>query len=126
MNEFPLFNLTQLCFMNRYCDKGNEESINDTILNESFGPIHLDKSSSLSNCPPNQSRYEFSPEKTCKQNFKLELDNDTQEVKMRKSYGEKLLGPSEFCLLQYDGTDLFHRNARICMKTEAENEMKHS
>ena len=110
--------------MFRYCEKGSEESINDTILNESFGPIHLDKLSSLSNCPQNQSWYDFTPKKTCKENFELILDDG--EVKMKRSYNETLLDPSEYCLLQYDGTDLFHRNARICKKTEAENPTKDS
>ena len=112
--------------MNRYCDTEAKESINDTILDELFGPIHLDKSSSLVNCPENQSRYNFNPNKTCKQNFKLELDNDTGKVKMKKSYDKNILDPSEYCLLQYDGTDLLHRSARICMKTETEMKMKFS
>ena len=84
----------------------------------------------MNNCPisteqnknKKQSRYPLIPEKTCKQNFELILDDG--KVKMKRSYNETLLNPSEYCLLQYDGTDLFHRSAKICMKTEAENPMK--
>ena len=96
------------------------------MLKDTFGEeIYFDKANiEERKCPEGQVRSKINPKKTCKENFELILDDG--EVKMKRSYNETLLDPSEYCLLQYDGTDLFHRNARICKKTEAENPTKHS
>ena len=96
------------------------------MLKDTFGEeIYFDKANTEERkCPDGQARSKINPKKTCKENFELILDDG--EVKMKRSYNETLLDPSEYCLLQYNGTDLFHRNARICQKAEAEVETKFS
>ena len=80
------------------------------------------------NCPTYDeipmSRYEtgFSHKETCKHNFELIFDDG--EVKMKRSYNETLLGPHEYCLLQYNGTSMFDRIAKICRKDEVEVKTK--
>ena len=120
----------------RFCDtelSEKQEKIRKSeikILKNTFGkegkeiffgkPSHLE----ANNCPVGQLKDYFNPKKTCKQNFELIIKDE--EVKMKRSYGEKLLDPSEYCLVQYSGTNIFDRIAKICQKDEAEVETKFS
>ena len=56
----------------------------------------------------------------------LHTDLEDEEVKMKRSYGEKLLGPSEYCLVQYDGTNIFDRIAKICKNPDDEVDTRFS
>ena len=97
-------------------------------MGEEGKEIFFGKSSALEadsdNCPTGQLKDYFNSTKTCKQNFEL-IPYD-EEVKMKRSYGEKLLDPSEYCLVQYNGTNIFDRIAKICKTADDEVETKFS
>jgi len=113
----------------RFCDTElsvKEKKILKDTLGEEGKEIFFGKSSALeaNNCPTGQLKDYFNPKKTCKQNFELILDDE--EVKMKRSYGEKLLDPSEYCLVQYNGTNIFDRIAKVCKTADDEVETKFS
>ena len=129
---FLLFSILRFCddpdpkYPNEKTKRKNQEKILKDTFGEEGKEIFFAKSSQLEakNCPTGQDRYFFNPKKTCKQNF--ELITKDEKVKMKRSYGEKLLDPSEYCLVQYSGTNIFDRIAKICQKDEAEVETKFS
>ena len=56
----------------------------------------------------------------------LHTDPNDEEVKMKRSYDEKLLDPSEYCLVQYNGTSIFDRIAKACKNPDNEVETRFS
>ena len=54
------------------------------------------------------------------------LHTDPNEVKMKRSYDEKLLDPSEYCLVQYNVTNIFDRIAKICKNPDNEVDTRFS